>query len=519
MIRLCFTLLLLSGPIFAQTQDSHLERGVDLLRQQQFAEALPEFEQAQHTHPNVPDIDNLLGIILTQLNRLPEADQHYRKAIALDPRLAGPHKNLGFNELNEKHYAEAERELKRALSLDASDAFTHYYLATLYLSTGKDAEAVEELSSSEALLANDPDTQFLMAKACLHTGHMPEALKLIQSLVGESKLTKEENYDLAVLLASEHLYPESVQRFEFALAADPQSWIAQYDLAIAELYAGQTEKALALLKPLAAAQSDNPAILSFLGSAYESSNQLPSALDAYKRAVEADPQNPDRYLDYTRLLMDLDRTDEASKLVEQGISSADATEDPYALDLRLGVLRLKQARFDEARSAFNQAIALHPELVLGYVAQAQSYMQQGSDEDAMEWLLKARSKLPQDATLEYYFGLVSLRLGRLPEAEAALKNSARLQPDVVESHSQLGKLYSQTDRFTEAKVEFERVIALSPLNSNAHYQLSKIYARLGDTKKAAEMADAARGLMQAQREAGLARQKSRSAPFQPTDTK
>jgi tetratricopeptide (TPR) repeat protein len=508
-------LLLLAARAFAQTQDPHLQRGVDLLRQQQFAAALPEFEQAQRAHPGVPEIENLLGITSTQLGQLPAADAHYRKAIVLNPKLPGPHKNLGFNQVNEKQYPEAERELKRALALNPSDQFTHYYLATLYLATAQDAQAVEQLPSSQALLANDPENQFLMAKACLNTGHTPEALTLIQSLAAQAQLTSPQNYELAVLLSAKHLYPEALQRFEYALAADPQSWAAQYDLAIAQLNAGHPDKALIILQPLAKQQPTNPAILSFLGSAYESANQLPQALDAYQKAVQADPQNPDRYLDYTRLLMDLDRTDEATKVVEQGITGTASTEDPYALDLRLGVLRLKQARFEDARVAFNEAIALHPELVVGYVALAQSLMQQGSDDRALEPLIKARATLPQDATLEYYVGLVSLRLGQTVEAEAALKNSVRLRPDVVESHYQLGKLYTQTSRLPQAQAEFERVIALAPANSNAHYQLSKLYARLGDTQKAAQMADETKRLMQSRREAALAQQKSRLAAFQP----
>jgi tetratricopeptide (TPR) repeat protein len=506
-------LFFLATSVFAQTQDPHLQKGVELLRRQQFAAALPELELAHRAQPSAPEIENLLGITFTQLDQLPTADAHYRKAIVLNPKLPSPHKNLGFNQLNEKRYREAERELKLAHALDSSDQFTLYYLATLYLATSQDALAVEQLPASVILLANDPENRFLMAKACLNTGHTPEALDLIQSLT-QAQLTPSEEYELAVLLSAKQLYSEAVMRFEYVLAADPKSWAAQYDLALAQINAGQTDKAILILQSLVQQQPTNPAILSFLGSAYESTNQLPQALDAYLKAVQADPQNPDCYLDYTRLLMDLDRTDEATKVIEEGINGIGSTEDPYALDLRLGVLRLKQARFDDARTAFNQAIALHPDLVVGYVALAQSFMQQGSDEKAIEPLLKARAAIPQDATLEYYVGLVSLRLGKVSEAENALKNSIMLRPDVVESHYQLGKLYSQTDRISQARSEFERVIALAPANSNARYQLSKIYAKLGDTLRAAEMADETKRLMQSKRESALARQKSRLATFQ-----
>ena len=510
---LLLVVALLAGSAVAPTQNSHLQKGVDLLRKQQYAEALPELEQAHRAQPASAEIENLLGITCTQLAEFIAADAHYRRAIVLAPKLPSPHKNLGFNLSNEKQYPEAERELRRALALDASDPFTHYYLALVYLSTSRDALAVEQLPASENLLASDPESRYLMARACLNTDHVHEAVNLIHSL-NQRQLTPAEEYELATMLSAKHLDTEAVTMFESVLAANPKSWAAQYDLALAEINAGQSEKAIRILEPLTQQQPGNAAILSYLGSAYESSNQLPQALDAYERAVRVDPQNPDRYLDYTRLLMDLDRTDEATKVIEQGIGGTASDQDPYALDLRLGVLLLKQAKLDAARTAINQAIAIHPELVVGYVALAQSFMQQGSDQKALEPLLKARAAVPQDATLEYYVGLLFLRLDKMNEAEVALTNSIALRPDVAESHYQLGKLYTETDRLSLARDEFERVIALAPSNSNAHYQLSRLYAKLGETQKASEMGDETKRLMQTQRDAALAKQKSRLSAFQ-----
>ena len=511
--RLLLVVALLASSAVAQTQNSHLQKGVDLLRKQQYAEALPELEQAHRVQPASAEIENLLGITCTQLSEVPAADAHYRRAIVLNPKLPGPHKNLGFNLSSEKQYPEAERELRQALALDPSDQFTHYYLALVYLSTSQDALAVEQLPASETPLASDPETRYLMAKACLNTDHTREAIHLIHSLSG-TQVTPSEEYELATMLSAKHQDREAVSMFESVLAANPKSWAAQYDLALAEINAGQPDRAIRILQPLTQQQPGNAAILSYLGSAYESSNQLPQALEAYQKAVQAEPQNPDRYLDYTRLLMDLDRTDEATKIIEQGIGGAASDQDPYALDLRLGVLLMKQAKFDAARTAINQAIALHPELVVGYVALAQSFMQQGSDQKALEPLLKARVSVPPDATLEYYVGLVFLRLDKISEAEVALKNSIALRPDAAESHYQLGKLYTETDRSSLAQNEFERVIALAPSNSNAHYQLSRLYAKVGETRKASEMADETKRLMQAQRDAALAKQKSRMSGFQ-----
>lgn len=504
-------LLFALGSIATLGEEAHLQRGLDLFRQQQYEAARQEFEKARQVQPGNALIENLLGITDTKLNRIPKANADYKRAIALNPKLPGPYKNLGFNLLSAKQYPLAEQELKIALALDPRDKFTHYYLAILYLATSREQEAVNQLEPARSLLENDPDNEFVMAKACLNTNHTAEGLAMIEALESRSELSVSQDFELAVILSKMQMYMEAVRRFENAVDMRPTSWECKYNLAIAWLDAGRGDQAIAVLEPLAIERPENSAVLSLLGSAYETTEKLPQALDAYQKAVRDDPQNPDRYLDYTRLLMELDRNDEATKIVEEGIQG---TPDAYALDIRLGVLQMKRGMYDDARSAFNRAIALHPEIVMGYVALAQTYMQQGRDQEALESLMRAREKLPQDATLEYYVGLVSLRLGRNDEALIALKNAERLRPEVVEPHYQLGRLYFQTNQLKEAQAEFERVVALAPDNSNAHYQLSQIYSRLGDTEKAGQMAVETRRLIQTQREEAIRLQRTRLGNFQ-----
>ena len=74
-----------------------------------------------------------------------------------------------------------------------------------------------------------------------------------------------------------------------------------------------------LLTALRAEQPANADILTFLGSAYEMQQKMPEALEAYRAAAVADPSNPDRMLDYSRLLMDTDRYDEALQVVQAGM--------------------------------------------------------------------------------------------------------------------------------------------------------------------------------------------------------
>ena len=110
-------------------QGNSLERGLELFRQEKYEAALQQFQDARRLRPADATLDNFIGITETRLGRIDEANADYKTAIRLDPKLAGPHTNLGFNYLGKKQYELAETQLKTALALDSADPFVHYYLA------------------------------------------------------------------------------------------------------------------------------------------------------------------------------------------------------------------------------------------------------------------------------------------------------------------------------------------------------------------------------------------------------
>jgi tetratricopeptide (TPR) repeat protein len=508
--QLLFVLLVLLLLRFAGAENLSLQNGLVLFKQGQYEKALGEFQQAQIAQPANASIKNLLGVTETKLGRIDEANSYYQQAIHLDAKLPGPHKNLGVNYLSSHQYGLAEREFKAALDLSAQDPFPHYYLAALYLDTSRYQEAVEQLGPARPLLENDPELLFQMASACLRLDRRQEALTLIGDLEQRSVLDVAEEYQMGVMLSEKKIYPEAVERFRRITQMQPASWSGKFDLAIALINDLQPGEAAELLRELTVERPNDANLFTLLGSAYEASENAPKALDAYRAAVRADPENPDRYLDYTRLLMDLDRYGEAVQIVQQGMRN---TPDAYALNLRLGSIQMMQGQYNQAGQSFQAAIQAQPEIALGYIALAQSDMRDGRDQDASQILATAREKLPPDSMLEYLYGLVLSHLSKTDEAIAAFQRSVALNPETSEPHYELGRLYFESGLMQPAKSEFERVLQLAPQHANAHYQLSRVYARLGDNADSRAMAEQTRQLLQKQREAALEAQKARFGDF------
>lgn len=499
-----FALLLLASWT-ALAQDAQLQKGLDLVRQGQYAAALPEFEQAERDHPQNPAIENALGIIETKLGHVQPADEHYQKAIGLAPTFEDAHKNLGFNYLTEKHYAPAEEQLKIAASLNPSDSFAHYYLALLYLATNQDQQAVRQLPASRAILQNDPQAAFAMAEACLRLNETSAALPLIDALERRSALSLSQQYQLAVSLFERQSYPQAVDLFRRMVEEDPGSWRNKYNLAIGLLRNHQPAEAASLLEPLAAARSGDAGILNLLGTAYEAEGKPAKALQAYQSAMRTDPTNPNGYLDVTQLLMGAGRFDESEQFIEEGLK---VVPNSYALEMRMGAVQMMLGKYNEARESFQKAIQVHPEIPLGYVALAQTYLRREQNQQAADVLAEARQKLPHQFALEYFYGQALLHLNRNSEAAQILKGAVSLKPDVPDAHFQLGMAYLKSNSIGAAQAEFEQALQLDPQDANACYELARIYAKQGETQKAQDMAKRTTALKQKQYAAALKAQSS-----------
>ncbi|PYT26286.1 MAG: hypothetical protein DMG57_22105 [Acidobacteria bacterium] len=415
--RIICLLLALSAASSAEDGRAALERGLELLRRQHYQEALDALETAKRTLPSQAQVYNLLGITLTKLGRIPEANKDFRKAVELNPKLADPHKNLGFNYWTSGQEAEAEQSFQAALKLNPTDEFAHYGLGTVYLRQGRAADAIAHLERARSLVDREQQVSLGLGRAYLASRQFPKAVELLESVTHQ----RPTDADAAALLAL----------------------------------------------------------------AYESSGNLPRALENYDRAVRLDPGNQDRYLDYTRLLLDLDRFDDSIKAVREGLQKA---QDSYALHLRLGATELMKGNPEKAEGSFREAIAMHPEVPLGYIALAKVFMKSGRGPEAVAVLEEARGKLAADFLLEYFYGLALERLDRDSQAAEAFSRSSELSPAVPEAHFHSGKLLFKLGRTEDARAELQRAIELDPKHLGAHFQLSRVYAKLGDASNAKKFA-------------------------------
>jgi tetratricopeptide (TPR) repeat protein len=106
---------------------------------------------------------------------------------------------------------------------------------------------------------------------------------------------------------------------------------------------------------------------------------------------------------------------------------------------------------------------------------------------AFRQAIQLNGKLPEPSPWPpMNLGVLLLRMERLEEADAQLRESVRIQPDFPVAHYRLGQVLEKEDRYQEAIAELERAAELDPTYPEPHYALARLYKRQKDSRAAAE---------------------------------
>lgn len=108
----------------------------------------------------------------------------------------------------------------------------------------------------------------------------------------------------------------------------------------------------------------------------------------------------------------------------------------------------------------------------------------GRLEEALTFYREAIVQAPEDAEANSLYGLVLLHMGKMAEAEPALRKAVEREPDHIGFRINLGELFERQGRIGEALAEFQAVAAQAPTFPRA-------WERLGDLTALAQQTDEA----------------------------
>ena len=323
---------------------------------------------------------------LEQQGRAAEADAAWAELAKLRPRDAEPWAHRGFLAARAEAYPEAIRLYQHALGLNANLPNLHMNLALACFKSGEMKLAAENF----------------LAERKLQRPHTPEWQRTT-TLLGMSY------YGL-------HDYAAAVPYLKEAADADAANLPLRLSLAHSCLWSRQFPCVLEVYRQMLALNADSAEVEMLAGEAADEMKDRGTAVDAFRAAAKANPEQPE-------------------------------------VHFGLGYLLWKQHQLPEAKTELEAELQRNPGHFQAMQYLGDALMQLGEADAARPWLEKA---LALDARLwlaHLDLGIAEADKGEREAALAQMQAAAALNPQEVNVHWRLGKLLKELGRNTEARAE------------------------------------------------------------------
>ncbi len=324
-----------------------------------------------------------------QDGQLEVAERDFRRVIALDPRSAPAHTNLGVVLMRQKRWSEARMELQRAQTLTPAEPGIALNLGLVSYRSNDFAGAIGPFQTALRLAPESKQARYLLGLCYFFTNRYREAAEMLAPL-WESESQHLSYLYVVSIAAAKAPNPELEKRaFDQMLKVGRNSPEFHLYLGKAWLAKDDTAKALLEFRAAEAAQPNLPLVHYFLGRTYLERHDYSQAEAELRRDAALEPDFAYNYEDLGRLYAELNQPDKAAQW-------------------------------------YRRAVEQNGTLVNSWFGLAKLARDAGRYDEALEMLDRAEPLAPQSASLHYTKGQVLTHLGQKEKAQEEFATSAKL---------------------------------------------------------------------------------------------
>jgi tetratricopeptide (TPR) repeat protein len=342
-------------------------------------------------------------------------------------------------------------------------------MAELYFKAGMPKEAQNAVEQAIIDAPGDPEPCILMASIAMRNRNLVVAESLYEKAKGllatftqsekRKKWMQPTVYSgLAAVAESRKDWAGAQKVFEALLKLEPKNTAAMLRVAF---YLFQQKNVDGALEKLREAAKAAPAMATpevLLAQFYEAAGDHKNAEKWMAAALTTGSKNLKTRLAVGQWALDANQLDEAQK------HAIAATKiDPKSLDAKLfrGVTALYQKDYAAAESIFESAVKQAPQnvvatnnLALALIAQ----QDESKSKRALEYADANAKQMPKSPEVASTYGLVLYRLGRLDDAEKALRIAAPLVSSDVDTAYTVAIVLAARNRKAEARQVLETAL-------------------------------------------------------------
>jgi predicted O-linked N-acetylglucosamine transferase (SPINDLY family) len=211
--------------------------------------------------------------------------------------------------------------------------------------------------------------------------------------------------------------------------------------------------------PAPAPATEDAAALRKQAAAFLAEGNPDSAVQAYRRALDAVPGDADTLVGLGYALLIQDRTAEAAQALEQALAADSDNADAHYM---LANIAEQRGDMQAAMTHFGAALAHRPELHFARSGMARLLWRMGRRDDARQVLEQGSALAPAHA--DYYLELGDMHATdrRWDAAAACFQKALALDSTSVAAHARLGNALRAQGRLAQAETHYRSAAALLP---------------------------------------------------------
>ncbi len=504
--------------------DARYNLGLTLISHRDFGKAVRELQVAVQDRPDSFAAHNALGVAFRSIGQLDAAADEFGTALRLNPRSVGALLNLAEIDIEQQRYAAAIYYLQQALGREPSPEFTERLemdLAVAYSKNEDYKQAAELFKKLVRIHPNSAELHFDLATSYAHLGeyHFGEAareyrevlrldpkndiarlslVKALLSLKGLDSISESlpyvrdyiqnhpedpEGYDLeGQAYRKLGQYSEAVTALRRAVAMNPKSYDARYNLAFSLSRLGNTDEAIEQLREGQKLKPEAPEPAYELGLLLSKRGEAKASQTEFQKFQKLKEKseltlNAGTVNEKANQLLGEGKVQEAVEAYTEALKLAPGNAQMH-YNLSLAYSRLGR-RTDEKRE-LQKAVDLDRNFAKAHSQLGLRYMEDGDASEAESELKAALNANPHFAEAENNLGVLYGREGKSREAEDLFRQATEDNPQYSQAFVNLGLVYAGAGKFLEAKQEFKKALRLSPGDPSASTALRLAEAELGE---------------------------------------
>lgn len=448
-----------------------------------YASAILEYQEVLSIDPNA-GVYYALGKNYMQLNKLPQALNHARQAVALEPANSEYNKLLAEIYVNANYPDSAETVYARIISNDSSDSDALYNLAFLY-ERSKPMQAVGIYKKLIDVVGPEWNILVRMAELYERLGKLEESIATLENLLEIDP----SNTELQKLLTEQYI---KASKFDQAMKnADELSRLFPEDLSLKELRA----QIFMAKDDWKSASKEYEELMNSNGIPFEAKMRIGSAY--LNRSLQDSTILPVAQKMF--ILLDRDTTAWQVKMVLGEIAMQlkdDSSAQHYLKQVtelagwnadafvRLGGLYFDNKRYSDAVSLLGGAADNFPDNFVINLILGLSYSQMNNFSGAEPYLKKAVELNSRDITALSAYGFSLNQLKKTDESVKYIKKALEIAPDNVDLLGTLGLIYNAQKKWAQCDSAYVRALELDSSNTlvlnNYAYSLAERGIKLNE---------------------------------------